>query len=156
VIYKVLVISILLSFGIVNDLDEPFIQYRKPIEIQEIPHKELPSRSKEDDWIEFTTTWYNAGVQSTGKQPGDPAYGITCSGRPVQRYVSAAVDPSIIPLGTWFEVRFGDGQIQTRRADDTGGLVKGHHVDLYTTLSDQDIIKLGRSKVLIKILDTPL
>lgn len=50
----------------------------------------------------------------------------TASGRPVGPS-SVSVDPRVIPLGTWLELE-GLGR---RRADDTGRLVKGHHLDLW-------------------------
>ena len=56
--------------------------------------------------------------------------GITASGRRVTPYVSVAVDPSIIPLGSDVLVDYGDGEIHYYRADDTGGGVKGKHLDL--------------------------
>lgn len=54
--------------------------------------------------------------------PGD----TTASGRPVGPS-SIAVDPAVIPLGTWVELE----GIGPRRADDTGGKVDGYHVDLW-------------------------
>ena len=56
--------------------------------------------------------------------------GITASGRRVTPYVSVAVDPSVIPLGSDVLVDYGDGEIHYYRADDTGGGVKGKHLDL--------------------------
>lgn len=76
---------------------------------------------------QFIATAYTAGPESTGKQPGHPAYGITKSGQPVLEGCTIAVDPTVIPLGTWVYIE----QIGLRRADDTGGKIKGRRVDIY-------------------------
>lgn len=56
--------------------------------------------------------------------------GITASGRRATPGVSVAVDPSIIPLGSTVIADYGDGVLHYYRADDTGGAVKGRHIDL--------------------------
>ena len=68
-------------------------------------------------------TWYNA--THGWAPPGDPAYGITFSGVPLE-YGICAVDPDYIPLGTRFYVP-GYGECL---AADTGGLINGYDVDL--------------------------
>lgn len=56
--------------------------------------------------------------------------GITKSGRELVPHWSCAVDPAVIPLGASVLVDFGDGIIQYFSADDTGGGVKGNHIDI--------------------------
>lgn len=57
-----------------------------------------------------------------------------------------AVDPSVIPLGTKLYVEgYGYGV-----AEDTGGAIKGHIIDLYFT-SEADCIKWGRRDVKVHI-----
>lgn len=63
--------------------------------------------------------------------------GITKSGRRVTPYVSVAVDPSIIPLGSDVLVDYGDGEIHYYSADDTGYGVKGNHIDLAVTTHEE-------------------
>lgn len=84
-----------------------------------------------DGWQTFRLTYYDNDYESTGKNPGDPYYGITASGRPTQEGISVAVDPRIIPLDSWLLIKWPDGTIEKRRADDTGGLIKGHRIDYY-------------------------
>ncbi len=68
-------------------------------------------------------TWYNA---THGWAPfGDPAYGITFTGVPLEHGI-CAVDPDFIPLGSRFYVP-GYGECL---AADTGGLIEGYDVDL--------------------------
>ena len=54
----------------------------------------------------------------------------TASGALAQAGVTIAVDPAVIPHGTsvWFE---GPNGMQAYIAQDTGGAVKGNHIDLY-------------------------
>jgi uncharacterized protein YabE (DUF348 family)/3D (Asp-Asp-Asp) domain-containing protein len=74
-----------------------------------------------------TLTAYSAGEESTGKKKGDPGYGKTASGTTVQQGRTIAVDPDVIPLGWWVYI---DG-IGLRRAEDTGGAIKGNKIDVY-------------------------
>lgn len=73
--------------------------------------------------ITVVTTWYNAS--HGGKSRDDPSYGITATGVRVDKGI-CAVDPSVIPLGTWMYIP-GYGLCL---AADVGGGVKGYHVDL--------------------------
>lgn len=87
--------------------------------------------------IEVTATGYYAGVESTGKHPGHPEYGITFSGLKVMRDRNAlstiAADLSIFPLGTILWIPgYGYGLVA-----DTGSAIKGHKIDLYFETKDQ-------------------
>jgi 3D (Asp-Asp-Asp) domain-containing protein len=61
--------------------------------------------------------------------PQFPAGQHTATGRPVGPG-SLAVDPRVIPLGTRVELELPAGPVDAV-ADDTGGAVRGHHVDLW-------------------------
>lgn len=86
------------------------------------------------DWDEYpvqrvTATGYTAGAESTGKNPGDPLYGLTYSGVKVKRdlYSTVAADPSVFPIGTiLFIPNYGLGVVA-----DTGSAIKGNRLDLY-------------------------
>lgn len=92
--------------------------------------KTKPSNS-DKGWSTFIATYYDSNFASTGKSPGHPAYGITASGEKVQSGVTIAVDPRIIPLGSWVEIQYPNGQIEKRKATDTGGAIKGNRIDIY-------------------------
>lgn len=79
----------------------------------------------------FQVTWYND-------------YGVTKSGRTTVDGVTIAVDPQVIPLGTWLELILPDGTSLKRRADDTGGAVRGRIIDIYANRSTQELLTLGR------------
>ena len=55
--------------------------------------------------------------------------GVTASGVPVIAGWSCAVDPNVIPLGFEVMVDYGD-RIEFYKAQDTGGAIKGNHIDL--------------------------
>lgn len=99
--------------------------------------------------MEMTATAYDATFASTGKNPGHPQYGVTRSGLKVKPGI-VAVDPKVIPLGTWLYVE-GYGEAL---AADTGGAIKGNRIDLYYE-SPKDVAKYGKKKVKVYVLDKP-
>lgn len=89
----------------------------------------------------FVVTWYNLS-------------GTTASGRPTQDGVTIAVDPNVIPLGTWVKIHFPDGTVLKRRADDVGGAIKGKKIDIYKNAPTRQLLSLGRvSGVKVEILE---
>lgn len=84
-----------------------------------------------------TITAYCICEKCCGKTPDHPAYGITASGRPAEPYVSVAVDPFLIPLGSTVYMDYGDGELLEFRADDTGGAVAGAHIDVCMTTHEE-------------------
>lgn len=73
---------------------------------------------------EFTITHYDACNRCCGKSDG-----ITKSGAKVCEGVTVAVDPSVIPLGTYIYIE-GVGY---RVAQDTGSAIKGNRIDVYVS-----------------------
>lgn len=96
--------------------------------------EQVPLLEDSEDWSKYTmkrvvATGYTAGVESTGKNPGHPLYGITYSGVKVKRdlYSTVAADTSVFPLGTvLFIPGYGYGVVA-----DTGSAIKGNIIDLY-------------------------
>ena len=69
--------------------------------------------------------------------------GITASGVPVQAGISCAVDPKLIPLGATVLVDYGDGELAYLIAQDTGGAIKGKHIDVAVG-SHADALQFGK------------
>ena len=67
--------------------------------------------------------------------------GITASGRRVTPYVSCAVDPDVIPLGSTVMLEY-NGEMVYLRADDTGGSIKGNRLDI-AVKGHQEALSLG-------------
>lgn len=77
---------------------------------------------------EFEVTYYTAGVESTGKTPDDPFYGITASGDFVLEGYTAAADWDILEPGTKI---FVEG-VGFRVIRDSGSAIEGKMLDIYT------------------------
>lgn len=78
---------------------------------------------------EFYITMYAATVEQCGND-----LGITASGRKVTddpKCHTVAVDPSVIPLGSYLIIEGYEGIIF--RADDTGSAINGYDIDIFTT-----------------------
>lgn len=99
--------------------------------------------------IKMTATAYDATFESCGKYPGDPQYGITRSGLRVRPGI-VAVDPRVIPLGTWLYVE-GYGEAL---AADTGGAIKGNRIDLFYE-SPKVVDRYGKKAIKVYVLDKP-
>ena len=102
--------------------------------------------------LDMRATAYTASFKDTGKNPGDPGFGITRSGIVAKKGV-IAVDPKVIPLGTrvYVEVAGKIADYGFAVAADTGGAIKNDLIDLY--FDDQDFVdRWGVKKVKVYIL----
>jgi 3D (Asp-Asp-Asp) domain-containing protein len=94
-------------------------------------------------------TGYTAGVESTGKRPGHPQYGITYSGVKVRRgkLSTIAADPKLFPIGTVLYIPgYGYGVVA-----DTGSRIKGRRIDLYFPSTKQVFREWGKRTVDVKV-----
>ncbi|MBU8905382.1 3D domain-containing protein [Desertibacillus haloalkaliphilus] len=102
------------------------------------------------DWSRYPSetvvaTGYTAGVESTGKSPGHPGYGITFSGVQVTRdlYSTIAADPATYPIGTvLFIPGYGYGVVA-----DTGSAIKGNKIDLYYDTVEEVYENWGKQEI---------
>lgn len=104
------------------------------------------------DTVEVVATGYYAGVESTGKKPGHPEYGITYSGVKVKQGIlsTIAADPKVFPLGTILYIPgYGYGIVA-----DTGSAIKGKKIDLYYKSKEQIYKEWGKRNVNVFVVQT--
>jgi len=95
-------------------------------------------------------TWYGRAVHSSGSMRGKPKQvGMTASGA-MARYGTIAADPRLYPFGT---IMFIDGY-GYGRVEDTGGGIKGEHIDLYFH-SHREAREWGRQNKMVRIWSKP-
>jgi 3D (Asp-Asp-Asp) domain-containing protein len=90
-------------------------------------------------------TAYDKSYICTGKNPGDPGYGVTKSGLEAREGI-VAVDPKVIPLGSKLYIEIleeGVPDYGYAIAGDTGGLIRGKKVDLYFDWSLEKLREFG-------------
>ena len=107
-------------------------------------------KPKPVETVQVTATGYTAGVESTGKQPGEHGYGITYSGVKVRRdHVSTiAADLKLFPIGTLMYIPgYGYGVVA-----DTGSAIKGRRIDLYFETTKQVYAQWGKRTVHVEVL----
>ncbi|MFC4323490.1 3D domain-containing protein [Litchfieldia salsa] len=108
------------------------------------------------DWTKYpketvTATGYTAGVESTGKSPNHPGYGITYSGVKVKRdlYSTVAADLNVFPIGTILWIPgYGFGVVA-----DKGGAIKGNKVDLYYETVDDVYNQWGKKTLDVYVVE---
>ncbi|SHG42601.1 3D domain-containing protein [Ornithinibacillus halophilus] len=96
-------------------------------------------------------TGYTAGVESTGKTPDHPMYGITYSGVQVKRdlYSTIAADLSVYPIGTiMFIPGYGYGVVA-----DKGSAINGNKIDLYYETVEEVYSEWGKKEVDVYIIE---
>jgi len=104
----------------------------------------LPSRENVDKIVflpAFRTETYVATAYSL--------HGRTASGRPVARGLIAA-DPAVLPLGSRVRLEAGTFSGEYLVAD-TGGAVKGRHVDIWTP-TPREAMRFGKRAVKLTVL----
>lgn len=95
-------------------------------------------------------TGYTAGVESTGKMPDHPEYGITFSGVEVKRdlYSTIAADLNVYPIGTiMFIPDYGYGVVA-----DKGSAITGNKIDLYYNTVEDVYAQWGKKEVDVYII----
>lgn len=112
--------------------------------------KSAVSKKEKANTVEVIATGYTAGVESTGKRPGHPLYGITYSGVKVRRdqVSTIAADTKLFPIGTLLYIPgYGYGVVA-----DTGSAIKGKRIDLYFETIKQVYEQWGKRTVHVEVL----
>lgn len=134
----IIVWAILIGAVLLTSEQPEEVQVELPVELQAESEEETQLDLTKLRQIENATiTAYCICKRCCGKDESHPAYGITASGRPAEPYVSVAVDPFLIPLGSTVYMDYGDGELLEFRADDTGGAVAGAHIDVCMTTHEE-------------------
>lgn len=84
--------------------------------------------------FEMIATAYDLSVESCGKSPSHPYYGITASGLRAVSGRTVAVDPKVIPLKSILYIEFPEPYTHMDgfyRAEDVGSAIKGNRVDIF-------------------------
>ncbi|ASK64424.1 hypothetical protein CFK37_15065 [Virgibacillus phasianinus] len=96
----------------------------------------------------YTVTAYTAGYESTGKEPGDPAYGITASGNHVDEGQTIAC-PQSLPFGTKVQIPYFN---ETFVCQDRGSAITKGRLDVYMSDLD-DALQFGVRDLQVQILN---
>lgn len=97
-------------------------------------------------------TAYDLGVESCGKTPEHPLYGITATGTNLANSYNPmviAVDPNVIPLKSEVCLEFPEKWKHLDGcyfAGDTGGAIKGNRIDVFMQ-DHKTALNFGRQKV---------
>ena len=136
-VWAVFIVALLLTMG--EPAEEPVAEAEEVVAVQLYQIPVVEQVEEPDDQVDLTklkqtvnatVTAYCVCKKCCGKDESHPAYGITASGRPAEPYVSVAVDPFLIELGSMVYIDYGDGELLQFRADDTGSGVAGTHIDV--------------------------
>lgn len=100
---------------------------------------------------QVVATGYTAGVESTGKSPDHPEYGITFSGVQVKRdlYSTIAADLNVYPIGTiLFIPGYGYGVVA-----DKGTAITGNKIDLYFHTVEDVYSQWGKKQLDVHLIE---
>jgi 3D (Asp-Asp-Asp) domain-containing protein len=125
-------------------------QTKEKSQVQQIHSTKPLSNLDSYESVEVMATGYTAGIESTGKSPSHPQYGITYSGVKVRKGMvsTIAADTSIFPLGTLLYIPgYGYGIVA-----DTGSAIKGKKIDLFYLSKKEVYSNWGKKKVIVYIL----
>lgn len=117
---------------------------RRPTAHVVLASRKSDSPVQQNPWLAFRATWY-----SPIDGPGQGV--ITATGAHVKDGWTIAVDPHVIPLGSIVEIRFPGGRVHTYLAEDTGGAIRGCHIDIYNT-SHAECLNNGTQQVWVRII----
>ena len=118
--------------------------------------------NERQDYIIITATAYDLSVASCGKSRNHPEYGITASGIRAKTNRTVAVDPKVIPLGTYLYIEFPEEYSDRNGiyvAEDTGSAIKGNKIDIFLgedkpgeNTINKECFKFGKQQVKVFIL----
>lgn len=116
----------------------------------------MEEAAHEIEALRKVTDKYSVGTfQVTAYSPYDNVSGMENDGNPNKtstgvkpREGTIAVDPKVIPYGSTIVIIYEDGSIETGRAEDCGGLIKGNIIDVFRQ-SYRETVKHGRKEATV-------
>ena len=135
---------------------QPMVLPKPELPAQRVIDPAMPVLAPRSEQIlgtqKVTATGYTAGVESTGKTPKHPQYGITYSGVKVRRdketVSTIAADPKLFPMGSILYIPgYGYGIVA-----DTGSAIKGNKIDLYFPTTKQVYKEWGKKDVEVQVI----
>ncbi|WP_305956033.1 3D domain-containing protein [Paenibacillus sp. FSL R5-0766] len=135
---------------------QPMVLPRPELTEKQVADPSMPVLAPRSEQIlgtqKVTATGYTAGVESTGKGPKHPQYGITYSGVKVRRdketVSTIAADPKLFPMGSILYIPgYGYGIVA-----DTGSAIKGNKIDLYFPTTKQVYKEWGKKDVEVQVI----
>lgn len=107
-----------------------------------------PAPSKYEKVLDITATAYAPGARDN-----DQWGNKTFLGTPIRPGV-VAVDPDVIPLGSQLYIQYPDGHGEYAVAEDTGGAIKGHRIDIAME-NDKQAENFGIKDVKVFVISSP-
>ncbi|WP_301289878.1 3D domain-containing protein [Paenibacillus sp. 1781tsa1] len=135
---------------------QPMVIPRPELPEKQVGNPSMPVLAPRSEQVlgtqKVTATGYTAGVESTGKGPKHPQYGITYSGVKVRRdketVSTIAADPKLFPMGSILYIPgYGYGIVA-----DTGSAIKGNKIDLYFPTTKQVYKEWGKKDVEVQVI----
>lgn len=115
--------------------------------VKTLSHDDSQMDERSHNYETFEITAYTAGIESTGKTPDHPEYGITASGKTVEEGTTIACPPSM-EFGTQIYIPYFDN---TFTCHDRGSAIVEGHLDVYMEDLD-DALEFGRRDLPVEIL----
>lgn len=129
IVYSIIEMAILLlNSGFLTPKEEipseTLASYTLDREVEEeLKRKEssviIAQKVEEIEYKLYEVTAYTAGFESTGKNPGDPLYGVTASGAYVQENLTIACGPEH-EFGTRIYIPYFDNEFECQDRGDHG------------------------------------
>lgn len=116
-------------------------------EVEEEPKRKesnaiIAQMVEEIEYEIYEVSAYTAGFESTGKNPGDPLYGVTASGAYVQENLTIACGPEH-EFGTRIYIPYFDNEFECQ---DRGGAITEGKLDVYIPVLE-DALEFGRREL---------
>ncbi len=140
--------SILPSSGTTAPEASPVTQEATPQQADQLAQNQPSEEAGAKQVLNITATAY-----APGPHDNDQWGNKTHMGTQVRPGV-IAVDPKVIPLGSRVMIKYPDGTKEYAVAEDTGGAIKGHRIDI-AKWTVKEAYRFGIKPVKVYVLQTP-